>query len=71
MSTDSMNVPNLDAMTPEELRDLCDDLQRLALYAMNKATAMQRRAAGKINDAIRAEAICEQIYQSLPDEWRW
>jgi hypothetical protein len=67
----SMNIPNLDAMTPEELREFSDRLTSLAQYASLKADAMERRALGKINDAIRAEAICEQIYQMLPDEWRW
>jgi hypothetical protein len=67
----SFNVPNLDAMTPDELREFCDQTQHLSMYANLKAQAIEQRATGRINDALRAEAICEQIYQMIPDEWRW
>jgi hypothetical protein len=63
--------PNLDAMSPEDLRAFGDNLQRLANYAFMKANAMNDRSKGRIDDALRAESICEQVYHLLPDEWRW
>jgi hypothetical protein len=67
----SLNVPNIDAMTADELRKLSNELLHLSTYANLKAQAMERRAEGEINAALRAEALCEQLYQTLPDEWRW
>jgi hypothetical protein len=58
-------------MSPEDLRAFGDNLQRLANYAFMKANAMNDRSKGRIDDALRAESICEQVYHLLPDEWRW
>jgi len=63
--------PNLDALSLEDLRAFADNSQRLAQYASLKVSALRERAEGRINDALRAETICEQIYHLLPDEWRW
>ena len=40
-------------------------------YASNKATAMELRLAGKINDALTYEGICDRLYSQLPDFARW
>jgi hypothetical protein len=63
--------PNLDAMSPEDLRTFADNAGRLASYASLKVSALRERAEGRVDDAIRAETICEQIYHLLPDDWRW
>jgi hypothetical protein len=63
--------PNLDAMSPEDLRAFAENSQRLAQYVSLKVSALRERSEGRINDALRAEMICEQIYHLLPDEWRW
>jgi hypothetical protein len=66
-----LKLPNLDAMEAEELREFSDHFGRLALYAMNKASAIDRRQQGRVVDALRCEALCEQLYQTIPDDWRW
>lgn len=38
----------------------------IAHYAMNKAVAMELRAAGDIETARSYEAICDRIYAGLP-----
>lgn len=43
----------------------------LANYASNKATAMGCRLRGDIEGALMYEAICDRIYQGLPDFARW
>ena len=44
---------------------------RCAAYAVNKATAMTCREAGKISSAQAYESICEQLYNKLPEDLRW
>lgn len=36
-------------------------------YAINKAVAMKERAEGRITTALVYEAICDRIYEGLPD----
>jgi hypothetical protein len=67
----NLDVPNLDAMTAEELFELGSELHRLAGYADSKALAMRYRLAGKIELAQRQERRCEAIYNTLPPSWRW
>jgi len=43
----------------------------LGNYAVNKATALRQRAQGDISTAQTYEAICERIYDRLPDYARW
>jgi len=43
----------------------------LANYASNKATAVACRLRGEINTAGVYEAICERIYNGLPQWARW
>jgi hypothetical protein len=66
-----LNVPNLDTMEPDDLRRFSDVCMRLSQYASLKASALQERARGRVDDALRTEAILEQIYHLLPDEYRW
>jgi hypothetical protein len=70
-SLPTMNVPNLDAMEPDELRRFGDVCMRLAQYASLKASALREREHGRVDDALRAETVLEQIYHLLPDEYRW
>lgn len=72
-------VPNLDGMNADELRAVYEAnkgtrprIRRdVAAYAINKAVAMDCRAAGKIQEAAMYEAICERIYNALPDGAKW
>jgi len=43
----------------------------LSNYAWNKSTAIDCRKAGRIAEALQYEAICERIYPTLPDQYRW
>lgn len=43
----------------------------LSHCAANKATAMGLRLTGKIAEALTYEAICERLYDELPDFARW
>ena len=40
-------------------------------YCANKATAVSCRTKGKIQTALTYEAICDRIYDSLPESCRW
>ena len=67
-------MENLDCMTQEELIAFWeknkdgDRFQRnLASYARNKADAIECRRAGKINEALRIEDVCDRIYDRLPE----
>jgi hypothetical protein len=64
-------VPNLDAMSVDELNKLSGYASTLCQYASLKATAMLWREQGRIEDAIRTEKHLETLYQMLPIEWRW
>lgn len=44
---------------------------RLADYARHKCVAMAARAHGKIQLALRREALCDRLYQELPEYARW
>jgi hypothetical protein len=43
----------------------------LAVYATNKAHAMESRLKGDIGDALRHEEECDKIYERLPDSLKW
>jgi hypothetical protein len=66
-----MNVPNLDAMTTDELHAFAGHATTLSQYATMKAMAINSRKDGHVDDAVRVEAHCEKLYQLLPKEWRW
>lgn len=65
------NIPNLDGMTPDELREASDAFRMLSLYASNKARAMRERVNGNITSALSIEHACDRIYQTLPRSYRW
>lgn len=43
----------------------------LGAYAINKATAMRCRERGDITAACVYETICDNIYETLPEDLRW
>lgn len=89
------HVPNLDAMTQDQLKGFIamyrnprpdeavkltgqaepetamEIAKLLAVYATNKAHAMESRLKGDIGDALRHEEECDKIYDRLPDSVRW
>jgi len=65
------DMPNLDAMTSDELTEASDAFRMLSLYAAKKARAMRERGNGNITSALSIEASCDRIYQTLPQSYRW
>ena len=62
---------NPDCMVAEDLAPLARNLRRLAHYCNTRERAMQCRAIGNITGALTAERYCEELYDKLPQEWRW
>lgn len=62
---------NLDCMAPDDLAEAQRAMTTLAAYAGLKCHAMQFRARGMVEDALRAEADCDRLYGQLPEDWRW
>lgn len=62
---------NLDCMAPDDLAEVQRAMTTLAAYAGLKCHAMQFRARGMVEDALRAEADCDRLYGQLPEDWRW
>lgn len=85
MSTATDRSINLDGMSSDELRELCDRmvrfpatfdlhlriLEQLWTYAAHKAAAMDLRALGRIQAALFHERACEAAYRCLPEYARW
>lgn len=76
MSDETMTAetPNLDAMTKGELMALAMNLTRPAAirdYAYTRLLAMEHRVKGRIEDALRIEAVLEDMYAMLPRGMRW
>jgi len=66
-----LKIPNLDAMEEDELRELAAQLRLIARYASQRAAVMAFHRKGDIWYAQIAERKLEEIYQSIPHEWRW
>lgn len=65
-------VPNLDGFaTADEVVQMSRVLRKLSEYARTKALAMQERAVGRIDQALRHEHNCEVLYNDLPEGARW
>jgi hypothetical protein len=67
----TLEAPNLDAMTVEDLAVFQKNALLLAKYARFKINAMMARKAGEIESALAHERHCEAIYGLLPLEMRW
>lgn len=68
------DVPNMDCLDADELRDIGDDNRAPVVvrkYANTKRKAVLARLAGRIADAMNHEDDCERIYKSMPAELRW
>jgi hypothetical protein len=56
---------------PERPKGYVGVTRDLGCYASNKATAIELRLDGKIQDALMYEGICDRIYDRLPEYARW
>lgn len=75
---ESDDIPNLDAMDASELREWVIPTSipepartDLAAYSLFKAAAIDRRKRGDIQDALSLERQCDEVYQQLPEQYRW
>ena len=66
-----LKIPDLDAMEEDELRELAAQLRLIARYALQRAGVMAFRRKGDIWYAQIAEQKLDEIYESIPHEWRW
>ena len=62
---------NLDALSPEELREAASALATLRHYAVKKEAAMKHRLNGNIESALIAEEKCDVAYHKLPKWAKW
>ena len=58
-------------VNPESLDTLAHVFSALRKYCAVKACAMRSRIAGDIESATVEEAICDALYEQLPEEVRW
>ena len=58
-------------VNPESLDALADVFAILRKYCTVRARAMRSRIAGDIESATVEEAICDAVYEQLPEEVRW
>ena len=70
-NTPNIEVPNLDAMSNEELGQLQEVYYMLSLYASCKISAKSYRENGQITKALANEKYCENVYKRLPMWARW
>ena len=66
-----MEMENLDAMSIEDLELAEKCFRTLATYAGVKIEAIRNRIEGDIKKALVQEQFCDQLYASLPEEYRW
>jgi len=81
MTKGELDNINLDCYTdPSELDKVIEELLPLSfvgvttliVYAVNKREAMKYRLAGKIQQAMAFEQVCDDdIYWRLPEKFRW
>ncbi len=81
LGTPYPEVPNMDGMSQEDLilwasknklpRTHAKVIEQLRTYAVSKAAAMTHREMGNLAFAEPLEALCERIYQQLPEWARW
>jgi hypothetical protein len=64
-------IPNLDAMDEEELVVAQNSFYSLCQYAAYKRHAVMERKAARIESALLFERGADNIYEEIPEEYRW
>jgi hypothetical protein len=74
----SVEVPNVDDSSVEDIRRISDealalasDFMALSAYASAKALAIRYRTEGHIQDALKYERRADEQYNKLPPWMRW
>ncbi len=68
---EGFSVPNIDALSDEDLVTLANVLGTLSDYCVECIVARDYRKAGEIDAAVRTEKYSEFIYSELPNWARW
>lgn len=66
-----LEVPALDALSPEDLDAACDALFVLHTLAQAIRSSQTLRREGRIAEALTLETRVDTIYQRLPQSLRW
>jgi hypothetical protein len=67
----AFDVPNLDAMDEDALKEMAHTFALLSAYAGHKATATRLRDVGDIDAALASEKAAETQYRKLPSWAQW
>ncbi len=68
---ENLNIPNMDSLEQDELRELSKVFMLLNAYAQYKQHAIGCRLAGNISLALHFERIADIAYEKLPIWARW
>lgn len=71
---DNPSCENLDAWFRSHLELVANDITRPVFYrdyADHKACAIDAKDSGDIENAMREENVCQYIYESMPEGFRW
>lgn len=73
MSVFGFVIPNLDEApaTESDYRSEAEVLRTLSTYMEKKASAIELRKGGQIEQALWKEEDCERLYNQLPEWARW
>jgi hypothetical protein len=71
LTDNAFDVPNLDAMDEESLRELGVTFARLSAYAGHRANAMSMRTQGDVEAALASEKAAESQYRKMPSWAQW
>ncbi|WP_448168666.1 hypothetical protein [Burkholderia ambifaria] len=66
-----IEVPNIDALSLDELVQLQRGLSQLERYVRARHAAVKARQAGDIAHATHCEQVCDGFYKHLPEWARW
>jgi hypothetical protein len=67
----ALDIPNLDALSPDDLDELRVVFHKLSAYCDTRSIAMLARAEGNTPLAARLEGYADYIYKDLPEWARW
>jgi hypothetical protein len=67
----TLNTPNLDACTDEELEQWCDAFNVLACICSLMRMSRRDRRTGDVQIAMKHEARADELHRALPAGVRW
>jgi hypothetical protein len=66
-----LNEFNPDSSSQQEVGNAAIYFGIMATYCHSKFLAIDMRAKDNIREAWELEALCQRLYNTLPDSWRW